>query len=75
MTKRQQNIIKRMLAGEYYYSGGSPRMSKSEYRDLCDMGFRIQLARPRFESTHYFLMKEFEQENKTLYHNLLLTPV
>ena len=71
MTKRQQNIIRRMLEGEIFFSSGlSPRMSKSEYRDLCEMGFRIQHVRPRFEHGRYFLMKQFEQDNKILYHKI-----
>lgn len=53
MTRRQLNIIRRMLDGDVYYSQGSPRMTARECEELNNLGCQIQSASVHGADTSY----------------------
>lgn len=53
VRRRLGNIVRRMLAGdEFYFSDGSPRITRAEVRELEALGLRVQVGLPYGES-HY----------------------
>ncbi|HEX2556687.1 MAG TPA: hypothetical protein VHK86_00055 [Nitrososphaera sp.] len=42
MRRRIKNILQRMANGERFYSSGSPRITRAEYREASTLGFMIQ---------------------------------
>jgi hypothetical protein len=70
LTQRQKNIIRRMCAGEGYYSQGSPRMTRKEAQDLWDLGFHIQIESVHGADTSdgmcFYAMPGFNEKAKSL---------
>ena len=72
VTRRQINIIKRMCAGEVYWSRSSPRITRKDINALEDEGFLLNLCCPHgaeigAETMYYPFKKDsFKQKAKDL---------
>ena len=70
LTKRQQNIIRRMYQGEEYYSDIAPRMTYKEYEVLVGLGFGLQSESPMHEGAFYYAMDKKQVKEKAAEYGL-----
>ena len=66
MKKIQISKIKRMLDGEWFSPTTSPRMSRTEFRELCELGFELQEQHSFGEPVFFSIEKYARQRSAAL---------